>query len=76
MPQDKIGKVGKLKLLQQPEIGILIKKLREQLNLTQEEFAAELGVVFSTVNRWEKGHAKPSPIALKAIENKLINCDK
>ena len=76
MRQDKIGKVGKLKLLQQPEIGILIKKLRERLNLTQEEFAAELGVVFSTVNRWEKGHTKPSPIALKAIENMLANCDR
>ena len=75
MSQDKIGKVSKLKLLQQPEIGILIKKLRKQLNLTQEEFAVELGVVVSTVNRWEKGHAKPSPIVLKAIENMLANCD-
>ena len=68
MPQDKIDKVGKLKFLQQPEIAILIKKLRIHLNLTQEEFAAELGVVFSTANRWEKGHAKPSPITLKAIK--------
>ena len=55
----------------QPQIGKLIRDLRHQLELTQEQFAAELGVVFPTVNRWENGHAQPSPMALKLIEFKL-----
>ena len=46
----------------------MIKKLRKQLGLTQEQFAAKLGVTFSTVNRWEAGRSKPSPLAWREIE--------
>ena len=42
-----------------------------ELALTQEQFAAVLGVVYPTVNRWENGHAQPSPLALKQIERML-----
>jgi DNA-binding transcriptional regulator YiaG len=49
-----------IKKIPQPQIGYLIQELRQEMNLTQEEFAAYFGVVFSTVNRWEKGHTKPS----------------
>ena len=52
----------------QPEIGILIRSLRQDLGLTQEKFAAKLGVTFPTVNRWENNHANPSPLALEKIE--------
>jgi len=45
-----------------------IKELRAALELTQERFAAKLGVTVSTVNRWETGKGKPSPLALKQIE--------
>ena len=51
-----------------------IKELRTNLGLTQEQFAAKLGVTFTTVNRWENNKAKPSPLALQKIEelqNKL-----
>ena len=58
----------KLFKLKQPRIGKLIRELRFESGLTQEQFAAELGVVFPTVNRWENGHAQPSPLALKGIE--------
>ncbi|MEW6498639.1 MAG: helix-turn-helix transcriptional regulator [Cyanobacteriota bacterium] len=58
-------------LTQQPEIGKLIRELRQLLELTQEQFAAELGVVYPTVNRWENGHSTPSPMAMKLIELKL-----
>lgn len=58
-------------LTQQPEIGKLIRELRHLLGLTQEQFAAELGVVYPTVNRWENGHSTPSPMAIKLIELKL-----
>jgi Predicted transcriptional regulators len=40
-----------------------VKCLRAALNLTQEQFAAKLGVTVSTVNRWENGKGNPSPLA-------------
>lgn len=39
--------------------------------LTQEQFAARLGVTYNTVNRWERGRMQPSPLALKQIEQIL-----
>ncbi len=58
-------------VINQPEIGKLIRELRLETRLTQERFAAELGVVYPTVNRWENGHAQPSPLAIKQIERML-----
>lgn len=37
-----------------------IKTLREKLFLTQEDLAKLLGVSFSSVNRWERGHYEPT----------------
>lgn len=54
--------------IEQPAIGQLIRELRQTLKLTQEKFAAQLGVSFPTINRWENGHAMPSPLALKQID--------
>ncbi|MBD1997955.1 helix-turn-helix transcriptional regulator [Leptolyngbya sp. FACHB-541] len=54
--------------IEQPAIGQLIRELRQTLKLTQEKFAAQLGVSFPTINRWENGHATPSPLALKQID--------
>jgi DNA-binding transcriptional regulator YiaG len=45
-----------------------IRELRVRLGMTQEEFAHAVAVTFSTVNRWENGHAKPSKLARRAIE--------
>lgn len=50
-----------------PDISDLIRRLRQELGLTQEKFAAALGVTFPTVNRWENKHARPSPLAMKKI---------
>jgi putative transcriptional regulator len=46
------------------------------MDLTQERFAAKLGVTFASVNRWENGRAKPSPLALKQIEELLLGLGK
>ena len=46
----------------------MIRKLRGKLGMTQEKFAAKIGVTFSTVNRWENGKSSPSPLALKRVE--------
>lgn len=50
----------------------LVQRLRERTGLTQEKFAARLGVTFPTINRWENGHARPSPLALKQIEALVV----
>jgi len=47
----------------------LIRTLRERTGLTQEKFAAKVGATFPSVNRWENGKTKPSPLALKQIED-------
>ncbi len=45
-----------------------IKTIREKLGLTQEALARLIGVSFQTVNRWERGGFKPSPLALEKIK--------
>jgi putative transcriptional regulator len=50
------------------DVSELIVELRQQLGLTQEQFAARLGVTFLTVNRWENRRSKPSRLALQAIQ--------
>lgn len=55
-------------LTTKPEMGKLIRSLRLETGLTQEKFAAQLGVTFPTVNRWENNRAKPSPLAVEKIE--------
>jgi len=49
-------------------VAEMMRKLRARLELTQEQFAAKVGVTWSTVNRWENGRGKPSPLALRRIE--------
>jgi transcriptional regulator with XRE-family HTH domain len=55
----------------QDNMAQLVRDLRQRLGLTQEKFAAKLGVTFPTINRWENGRAKPSPLALQKIEELL-----
>src|SRR6185503_10370034 len=49
--------------------GDLVRGLRQKLGMTQEEFAHEIAVTVSTVNRWENAHAEPSKLAWKAIQD-------
>jgi len=58
-------------LNRQADIPRLVRELRERTGLTQEKFAARLGVTFPTINRWENGRARPSPLALQKIEELL-----
>ena len=51
----------------------LVRELRNRLGLTQEKMAARLGVTFPTINRWENDRAKPSPLAVKQIEDLLVD---
>jgi len=45
----------------------VIREVRTRLGLTQEKFAARLGVTLPTINRWENGRANPSPLALRNL---------
>lgn len=49
------------------DIPPLVKRLRERMNLTQEQFAQAVGVTFSTVNQWENGRRRPQPFLLKRL---------
>ncbi len=48
-------------------IPALVKRLRKGLRLTQEQFAREVGVTFSTINQWENGRRQPQPFLLKRL---------
>ena len=41
----------------------LVKEVRRQLGISQEELAHELGVSFATINRWENGKTAPFKLA-------------
>jgi putative transcriptional regulator len=45
-----------------------IRKLRETLGLTQEEFAKKVGAGRATIARWESGQSKPTGLYLRALE--------
>ena len=60
----------------QTDIPRLVRELRDRTGLTQEKFAARLGVTFPTINRWENGRARPSPLALKQVEDLLRSMGK
>jgi putative transcriptional regulator len=42
-------------VVKKTEIGGLIREFRLLTGLTQEQFAAYLGVTYATINRWENG---------------------
>ena len=49
-----------------------IKQIREQLKLSQSEFADHLGVAANTVARWERGDLIPPKVAEMAAEHLLL----
>lgn len=50
-----------------------LKRIRQRSFLSQEAFAKEVNVSFSTVNRWETGKTRPNLMAMKSIKE---YCDK
>ena len=41
----------------------IIKEVRKELNVTQEQLARDLNVSFATLSRWENNHNVPSRLA-------------
>jgi putative transcriptional regulator len=50
------------------DYATLLKEVRRQLAISQEDLARELGVSYATVNRWENGQAKPSKLARAQLD--------
>ena len=51
-----------------PDYPSLVKEVRRQLAISQEDLARELGVSYATVNRWENSQAKPSKLARAQLD--------
>ena len=49
-------------------ISTEIRAIRMKAFLTQMDFARELSVAFSTVNRWENGKGVPNNTAMKRLK--------
>ncbi|MBE0537365.1 MAG: DUF3883 domain-containing protein [Phycisphaerae bacterium] len=49
------------------DYAVRIKRHRARTGLTQMELAARLGISFATVNRWENGQTKPSPLSWQQL---------
>jgi DNA-binding transcriptional regulator YiaG len=54
--------------LAHPDYAGLVKEVRRQLAISQEDLARELGVSYATVNRWENGQARPSKLARAQLD--------
>ena len=50
-----------------------VKYVREKLHLSQQMLAKELGIAFSTVNRWENNKGKPHYAAVKKFYDYCAN---
>lgn len=51
----------------QSDAARIIKAIRKELRLTQQEFATRLGVALPTISRWENRVHRPSPLALDKV---------
>jgi len=64
---------------EEKDYSMLIKAIREQLGLSQEDLARKIGVSYATVNRWENAQTTPSKLAkaqLEAFCGKMIEAGK
>lgn len=58
-------------VIKQPRFAEFIRELRQITGLTQEQFAAALGVTYPTINRWENNKSTASLMAMKLIQKML-----
>ncbi|MDR1766519.1 MAG: helix-turn-helix transcriptional regulator [Lachnospiraceae bacterium] len=45
----------------------ILKRIRNELKLSQEQLARDIDVSHATLNRWENGHNAPSRLAKKEL---------
>jgi DNA-binding transcriptional regulator YiaG len=54
-------------------IDEILKRIRAELKISQETFARELNVSFTTLNRWGNNRSKPSRLAMLQIKEYATN---
>lgn len=54
-------------------IDRLLKDIRKELRLSQEELARALNISFTTINRWENGRSLPSRLAKMRLIEYCLN---
>lgn len=54
-----------------PNAAQVVRAIRKELGLTQQEFASRLGVALPTISRWENQVHKPSRLALDKVTSFL-----
>lgn len=54
----------------------IVKEVRRQLGISQEELAHKLGISFATINRWENGKTTPSKLARIQFESFCVEMKK
>jgi DNA-binding transcriptional regulator YiaG len=67
LPNNRTTQTRRSVIEEGSDVPTLLREIRARTGLTQEKFAARLGVTFPTINRWENGRAWPSPLALQQI---------
>ena len=55
------------------DIGVVIKKYRKEVGMTQEEMANRLGVTTPAVNKWENSNSKPDFVIIIVFFEYIIN---
>jgi len=55
--------LGEVMTIESRKFSELVKEVRRQLSLSQEDLAHKLGVSFATINRWENSKTTPSRLA-------------
>lgn len=53
------------------ELASKIRQCRTQKGWTQEQLARSIGVSLNTVQRWESGKTRPSPLAMEKLQRLL-----
>ncbi|MFC1902696.1 multiprotein-bridging factor 1 family protein [Chloroflexota bacterium] len=54
-----------------PKIADKIRNCRVRKEWTQEHLARTIGVSLNTVQRWESGKTRPSPLAMEKLQGLL-----
>lgn len=57
------------------QLSEIIKEVRQKSYMSQQEFADEIGVSFSTVNRWETAKAMPNYQTMKRLIEYCRRCN-
>jgi len=64
-----IGCKGRVVAIDEQNLQGLVREVRRQLGISQEDLARKLGVSFATVNRRENGKSRPSKLAKAQLDN-------